>query len=133
VLPDGTILGSSEGPPDLTEGDRYILFLRDAPQGWDPFVRSRYAVLRIVRFGGQERVVDESGHGIVADPRDGLRRLGKISEAMGERRIAKEREKGSGAVYVSQDRIVPADIERASPLRDVLASIVAVSTRARVD
>lgn len=130
VLPDGSILSSSEGPPDLTEGDRYILFLRDAPRGHNPFVKFHHAVLRIVRFGDQERVVDESGRGIVAARSSGLRTLGKISEAMMERRIAMERARGSGATYDSQDRLVPADIERTSLLHDVLAVIAGAAPRA---
>ena len=84
-----------------------------------------------MRFGEQERVVDEHGHGIAVDPRGGLRRLGRISEALAERRIAQERARGSAATYVSQDQLEPADIERTSELRDVLAAIAAAATRAQ--
>jgi hypothetical protein len=130
VNANGTITGSSADPPSLLEGDRYILFLRHAPPGRSPLVRSRYALLRIVRFGDQERVVDEYGRGLVVDAHAGLRPLGKISEAMLERSIAKAREHGSGLEYVSQDRLVPTDIERASPLPAVLALIADVASRA---
>jgi hypothetical protein len=129
-LPDGTIVGRSD-TPQLTIGDRYVLFLR-AHYTSSPLVNARHALLRIVSFGKRSIVVDEDGHALVASTAHGLVHLGQVAASVDDRyveqTVAQQSESEAG-LEPPGGKLAPADVAYASDADDVIALIDDVIAR----
>jgi len=71
--------------PELVAGDRYVLFLRSSFYV-SPFVSAEDSVLRVVRSGDQEVVVDRNGYALRGSEALGLLRGSKVADSLVERR-----------------------------------------------